>query len=71
MAMTVEDALAQLQSLGNEKVRAHSKKNGAGDNQFGVRHGDIRKLAARIKFVSFVIPVPRPSVTSRPHIRIK
>jgi 3-methyladenine DNA glycosylase AlkD len=49
MAMTLKDTLAQLESLGNEKVRAQNKKNGAGDNQFGVRHGDIRKLAAKIK----------------------
>ncbi len=47
--MTLKDALAQLKSLGNEKVRAHNRKNGAGDNQFGVRLGDIRKLAAKIK----------------------
>ena len=49
MAMTVKDTLAQLESLGNEKVRDHNKKNGAGDNQFGVRLGDIRKIAAKIK----------------------
>jgi len=47
--MTLKETLAQLKSLGNEKVRAHNKKNGAGDHQFGARHGDIRKLAARIK----------------------
>ncbi len=49
MAMTLKDILAQLKSLGDEKIRAHNKKNGAGDNQFGVKHGDIRKLAAKIK----------------------
>jgi 3-methyladenine DNA glycosylase AlkD len=38
-----------LKSLGNEKVRTHNKKNGAGDNQFGVMLGEIRKLAAKIK----------------------
>jgi len=47
--MTLKEALAQLKSLRNETVRAHNKKNGAGDDQFGVRHGDIRKLAATIK----------------------
>ena len=47
--MTLKAALAQLESLGNEKVRAQNRKNGAGANQFGVRHGDIRKLAAKIK----------------------
>ena len=49
MAMTLRDTLAKLKSLSDEKVRAHNKKNGAGDNQFGVRLGDIRKLAATIK----------------------
>lgn len=49
MAMTLEETLAQLKSLGNEAVRARNKKNGAGDNQFGVQLGDIRKLAAKIK----------------------
>lgn len=47
--MTLKEAIAQLESLGNEKVRAHNKKNGAGDQQFGVLHGDIRKLAQKIK----------------------
>ncbi len=47
--MTLEKALARLQALGNEKMRAQNKKNGAGDNQYGVRLGDIRKLAKEIK----------------------
>lgn len=49
MAMALKDTLAQLESLGNEKVRAHNKKYGAGAKQFGVPLGDIRKLAAKIK----------------------
>jgi 3-methyladenine DNA glycosylase AlkD len=49
MAMTLKDTLAQLESLGDEKRRAHNKKYGAGDNQFGVQSGDIRKLAAKLK----------------------
>ena len=49
MAMTLKDALTQLEVLGNEKIRAQNRKNGAGDDQFGVRLGDIRKLAAQIK----------------------
>jgi 3-methyladenine DNA glycosylase AlkD len=49
MAVTLKDALAHLEALGNEKVRARNRKNGAGDNQFGVQMGDIRKLAAKIK----------------------
>ena len=47
--MNLKETLAQLKSLGNEKVRAHNKKYGADDNQFGVPLGDIRKLAAKIK----------------------
>jgi 3-methyladenine DNA glycosylase AlkD len=47
--MTLEEILAQLKALGNEKVRAYNKKNGAHDNQFGVRLGDIRNLAKQIK----------------------
>lgn len=46
---TVEEILGQLEALGNETVRARNKKNGAGDNQFGVKLGDIRKLAKAIK----------------------
>jgi 3-methyladenine DNA glycosylase AlkD len=49
MATTLKETLAQLEALGNEKVRAQNSKNGAGDNQFGVRLADIRKLAAKIK----------------------
>ena len=49
MPVTLESTLAQLESLGNEKVRALNIRNGAGDNQFGVRLGDIRKVAAKIK----------------------
>jgi len=47
--MTLKEALAQLKSSGNDKRRAHNIKSGAGDNQFGVPMGDIRKLAAKIK----------------------
>lgn len=49
MAITLDETLAQLQSLGNEKVRARNRKHGAGDEQFGVQLGDIRKLAEKIK----------------------
>lgn len=49
MAMTLKDALAQLESLGDEKVRKQNRKAGAGDDQFGVKHGEIRKIAAKIK----------------------
>lgn len=49
MAITLQETLARLESLGNEKVRAQNNRNGAGDKQFGVRLGDIRKLAKEIK----------------------
>ena len=47
--MSLEETLRQLESLGDEKMRAHNAKNGADDNQFGVKHGDIRVLAKKIK----------------------
>lgn len=46
---TVEEILAQLESLGNASVRKQNAKWGAGDNQFGVQRGDLRKLADKIK----------------------
>src|SRR5215471_11205091 len=49
MPMTLKETLAQLKALGDEKTLAHNKKNGAGDNQFGVKLGDIRKLGKKIK----------------------
>lgn len=47
--MTLKEALAKLKELGNEKMRLHHKKNGADDNQFGVKLGDIRTVANKIK----------------------
>jgi len=47
--MTVPEILKELQELGNEKLITQNKKRGAGDNQFGVKLGDIRKLAKKIK----------------------
>lgn len=46
--VTLADALRQLESLADDKMRAHNAKNGA-DKQFGVKHGDIRVLAKKIK----------------------
>lgn len=43
--MTLAQVLKQLKSLGNEKTRAQNAKWGAGPNQHGVKHGDIRSLA--------------------------
>jgi 3-methyladenine DNA glycosylase AlkD len=47
--MTLEEIFRLLESLGNGKMRAQNFKRGAGDNQFGVKLGDIRKLADKIK----------------------
>ncbi len=47
--MTLDEILAKLESQGNTKTRAHYLKNDAGDNLFGVKLGDIRKLADHIK----------------------
>lgn len=52
--MSMEEAMRQLKSLGNAGVRAQNAKsgplgNGCGDNQFGVKRGDLRKLADKIK----------------------
>jgi 3-methyladenine DNA glycosylase AlkD len=46
---TLEETLRQLESLGNEAMRKQNAKWRAGDNQFGVKHGDIRVLAKKIK----------------------
>ena len=52
--MTLNEALKQLKALGDAKVRAQNAKGGAwgpgaGENQFGVKHGDIRALAKKLK----------------------
>jgi len=49
MTNILKETLAQLKALGNEKMQAQNRRNGAGDNQFGVRLGDIRKVATKIK----------------------
>jgi 3-methyladenine DNA glycosylase AlkD len=43
--MTSPEVLSKLKSLGNAKMCALHKKNGAGDNLFGVKLGDIRTVA--------------------------
>ena len=47
--MTLNETLAELEELGNEKMRIQNTKKGAGEKQFGVRLGDIRKLSKKIK----------------------
>jgi 3-methyladenine DNA glycosylase AlkD len=51
---TLQDTLRELESLGNAGVRSQNAKGGpwgpgAGANQFGVKHGDIRVLAKKVK----------------------
>ncbi|HRQ71816.1 MAG TPA: DNA alkylation repair protein [Phycisphaerales bacterium] len=54
--MTAKEILAQLESLGDDARRRHNAKTGPDgipgippDRQFGVKTGDIRKLAKKIK----------------------
>lgn len=47
--MTAKDILKQLKALGDEARRKHNAKAGAGNNQFGVKMGDIRAIAKKIK----------------------
>jgi len=47
--MTLSETLKQLKALSDEKTRAQNTKRGAGDNQFGVKLGDLRILANKIK----------------------
>jgi 3-methyladenine DNA glycosylase AlkD len=47
--MTLQEALAHLETLGNATVRERNARNGAPANQFGVRMGDIRNVAKAIK----------------------
>jgi 3-methyladenine DNA glycosylase AlkD len=52
--MTLNEALKELKALGDAKVRAQNSKptafgQGAGENQFGVPLGEIRKVAKKVK----------------------
>ncbi len=47
--MNVIKIMGQLKTLGSERMRAMNEKNGAGENQFGVKMGDLRALAKTIK----------------------
>ena len=47
--MSVKKILAELESLRNEMIHKHKKKRGADDKQLGVKSGDIRKIAKRLK----------------------
>jgi 3-methyladenine DNA glycosylase AlkD len=47
--MKLQEALDRLKARGDESVRGLGVRDGAGENQFGVQLGDIRKLAKEIK----------------------
>lgn len=52
--MTLIETLEQLEALSDEKTRKQNNKsgiwqNGVGENQYGVKLGDIKKLAKKIK----------------------
>ena len=47
--MTLEQALAQLEALGDDRIRAQNAKRRYGEKQYGVPLGAIRKLATKIK----------------------
>jgi 3-methyladenine DNA glycosylase AlkD len=49
VAMTVKEILAELESLGDDARRKHNAKAGAPENQFGVKLGDIRAIAKKLK----------------------
>jgi 3-methyladenine DNA glycosylase AlkD len=46
---TLSGILSELKGMRNETMYAHNLKYGAGENQFGVKLGDIRVLAKKIK----------------------
>jgi len=46
---TVQETLDALERCGSAKVRAMNARNGAPENQFGVKMGDIRVIAKSIK----------------------
>lgn len=47
--MTLKSTLKELESLGDEKVKKQNAKSGVGDKQYGVKLGDLRKVAKKIK----------------------
>lgn len=47
--MTIQHILSQLQSLSDPKILKSNKNQGVGDNQYGVKLGEIRKIAKQIK----------------------
>lgn len=48
-AMTLKETLTQLEALSDEKTKKHNTKSGVGENQYGVKLGDLRKIARKTK----------------------
>src|SRR3546814_7565395 len=49
IAMTVKEVLARLEALGTDKMRAQNARRGVTGEQYGVKMGDIRKVAKEIE----------------------
>lgn len=49
LAMTYDEVMSRLESLGDERLRQQNARHGVGENQFGVKMGDLRVLAKEIK----------------------
>ncbi|MBX3352755.1 MAG: DNA alkylation repair protein [Phycisphaeraceae bacterium] len=47
--MSLPQILSELESLGDPARRKHNARAGAPDNQFGVKLGDLRAVAKRLK----------------------
>ncbi len=47
--MKLQEALKQLEALGGEQMRAQNVNHGAKGKQFGVKRGDVRAVAKKIK----------------------
>ena len=47
--MQLDEVMAALKAVGNDKVKRLEIRSGAGENQFGVQSGDIRVLAKKLK----------------------
>jgi 3-methyladenine DNA glycosylase AlkD len=47
--MTLKEALSELEAFGSERMREFNIKRGGGPNQFGLKMGDVRVVAKKIK----------------------
>lgn len=47
--MQLDEVMAALKAAGNDTVKKLDVREGAGENQFGVKSGDIRVLAKKLK----------------------